>query len=104
MGFYVTGTEESDYLPAKQLNSLDENKDYFKKVNNTYERRYTMNQLINKPNMYVQLFDTYYYQSFSEADEIKVQYYIYEKTIKDSITSFDLIESALGMLKKQNSQ
>jgi hypothetical protein len=100
VGFYVNGYDQEDYSSTLDLESLDDNLQYFKKTNNSYEPRYTMDQLINKKNMYVKLSDTYNYQSFSDVEEIYIQYRIYKK--EDGI--FKLIDSPLGTLVKQDSK
>lgn len=77
IGFYVTGNEDEDYIPAIVV---DDNKIYYEHIENKYEPRYTINQLINNHNMYVKRQDVYEYMSFSKVETLNVTYFVYDTT------------------------
>lgn len=85
VGFYITGNEDEDYIPAT---NVDENKIYYERIENKYEPRYTMNQLINSGNMYVKRQEVYEHMSFNTTETLNVAYFVYDviqKTTKEEI-------------------
>lgn len=85
IGFYVAGNEDGDYIPAT---SVDDSKIYYERLENKYEPRYTMNQLINNHNMYVKRQDVYEYMSFSQVETLNSTCFVYDitqKTVKEEV-------------------
>jgi hypothetical protein len=77
VGFYVRGNEAEDYIPATQ--SVNNELSYYEKINNKYEPRYTLTQLVQKHNMYIQTQNVYIHASFGQIDKLNVPYFIYNK-------------------------
>lgn len=90
VGFYVTGNEDEDYIPAT---SVDDKKIYYEHLGNKYEPRYTMNQLINNHNMYVKRQDIYEYMTFNQIETLNTTYFAYnttQKTVQEEIGTIQL--------------
>lgn len=77
IGFYVRGNEAEDYIPATQ--SVNNELSYYEKINNKYEPRYTLTQLVQKHNMYIQTQNVYTHASFGQIDKLNVPYFIYNR-------------------------
>lgn len=80
--FYIIKEGYIDYQPVASFDSSESLDDYefYKKVNDKYEKRYTLNQLISLNNSYVQQ-NCFTYQGFSNPEEtpIWVNFYEYDQ-------------------------
>lgn len=98
IGFYINGTEKEDFLPTSKLTSFSDELDYYKEINNEYQRYYTINQLIQRSDTYIKSTNKSNYQSFIDEEKILVNYYIYTQ----ENDSWIMDTSAVGTLKKNN--
>jgi hypothetical protein len=81
--FYVKKPDKDIFVPAS---SFDDSKIYYEKVGDVYERRYTVNQLVDKKTFYVQTYSRYSYVCFGEINKLNVQYFIYDPSNKNTYT------------------
>lgn len=106
IGFYITGTEDSDYISTNQLTSFSDDLEYYEKVQNEFQRRYTLQQLIDRGDVYIKPGDSYSYQTFSDdLKEINIQYNKYQKISSNSIQAgftYELVSTEEGKLEKHN--
>ena len=106
IGFYVTGIEDSDYIPTDQLTSFTDDLEYYEKIKNEFHRRYTLQQLIDRGDVYIKPGDSYSYQTFSDnLQEVNIKYNIYKKTPSNSAQNgftYELESTEDGKLEKHS--
>lgn len=97
--FYII-QEGKDYIATQDLiiNNIEEYS-FYKKINNDFEPRYTLQQLIQQDNFYVSNTDTYKFESFDSLTEIPVTYYIHNW----NDNTWHLEEQQSGIIKKEGS-
>ena len=100
-GFFVSGVEDEDYVATTNLLTFDPNIEYYQKNNNIFEKRYTIEQLINRGDVYIKPNDSYEYRTFTDINEIYVEYNKYQKipstTVKDGF-EYKLLGTENGKL------